>query len=427
MGLISKVMRYKRQHGVKALINRIIFQKQPNSISATLDSHKILDGSIHKIYEEKFSQLSALNVYTVPNVSKKRINLITDSVNQGSLFGGVATAIIFSALLANEKNVEIRIITRTEKAEEFRIRELLNLLGFNCKTKISFLFAHFLDKKSIDVSDHDFFITTSWWTTEVALKSVKHDKILYILQEDERMFYAYGDEHLLCNEVLSNQKIRYIINTQLLYDHLISTGLTHLKNTSIYFEPSFDKQYFFWQERAAAPKRKLLFYARPNNPRNLFYRGMLVLEKAILMGIIDLSEWDIYFVGNHLNNKIKFSNGYFPKIVANLDYLKYAEFIRSVDLGLSLMYTPHPSYPPLDLAASGAIVVTNQTANKSNLLKYSENILCVGSGVESLLEGVKNGIALALDTTKRKAQYDKNNISTDWKKSFNHIIQSVEL
>lgn len=37
----------------------------------------------------------------------------------------------------------------------------------------------------------------------------------------------------------------------------------------------------------------------------------------------------------------------------------YPVFLTTVDIGLSLMYSPHPSHPPIEMAAAGAHVVTN--------------------------------------------------------------------
>src|SRR5262249_40664728 len=47
----------------------------------------------------RFQSLQELPLFSVRNVPK-RISMITDSINSGSLYGGVSTAIIFSALFS---------------------------------------------------------------------------------------------------------------------------------------------------------------------------------------------------------------------------------------------------------------------------------------------------------------------------------------
>jgi hypothetical protein len=44
------------------------------------------------------------------------------------------------------------------------------------------------------------------------------------------MFYPFGDDRVHCERVLSNQDVRFVVNTRLLYDHLIASGLDNLKH-----------------------------------------------------------------------------------------------------------------------------------------------------------------------------------------------------
>ena len=56
--------------------------------------------------------------------------------------------------------------------------------------------------------------------------------------------------------------------------------------------------------------------------------------------------------------KIKLPNNQTYKIFDNISWNKYSEIVRNTDLGLSLMLTPHTSYPPLDIASCGGVVIT---------------------------------------------------------------------
>src|SRR5271165_5014653 len=69
------------------------------------------------VFSGRFSGLRRVRLYTVPNLPR-RITMITDSINSGYLFGGVATAMIFSVLLATRMAARLRIVTRHEKAVE---------------------------------------------------------------------------------------------------------------------------------------------------------------------------------------------------------------------------------------------------------------------------------------------------------------------
>jgi hypothetical protein len=55
---------------------------------------------------------------------------------------------------------------------------------------------------------------------------------------------------------------------------------------------------------------------------------------------------------------------------------EYSDHLLRSSAGLSLMISPHPSYPPLEMAAFGVRVVTNNFANK-NLSPRSPFLNCV--------------------------------------------------
>ena len=92
-----------------------------------------------------------------------------------------------------------------------------------------------------------------------------------------------------------------------------------------------------------------------------------------------------------------------PHIVQNLPWLDYVKLVRRMDVGLCLMDTPHPSYPPLDLAASGAVVVTNQHGSKTSLASYSNLIICDDSSIEGLKRGIAEAVARTADRDRRQA------------------------
>ena len=85
-----------------------------------------------------------------------------------------------------------------------------------------------------------------------------------------------------------------------------------------------------------------------------------------------------------------------------------------MDLGLCLMDTPHPSYPPLDLAAAGAVVVTNTHGSKQSLQNWSNNIIAAPPTIWALVDALRRGVMLSRDTEQRAANFASNNISRDW-------------
>lgn len=392
--------------------------------------------TLPELWALKFVSQQPLNTYVIPKSSLPRISLVTDSIGSGSLFGGVGTALLFAAQLANRMNATLRIVTRTEEPSPANASQVLGAYGIRLRQEIQFAFAPHVGgdypsalpagetAPSLDILPDEIFVTTSWWTTAAALPSVPPASIVYLLQEDERMFYPFGEERVQCERVLQVQDIRFVVNTQLLYDHLIATGLDHLRRAGCWFEPAFPKSLFHEREREPGGKKRFFFYARPNNSRNLFHIGLDLIDRAVNEEILDLAQWDIFLVGKDIPN-VTFGDGYSPQRIEGLDWEAYADLVGTIDLGLCLMYTPHPSYPPLDLAASGAVVVTNKFANKQDLSGYSRNILAAELNTQAMLDALRAGVALAGDKEARSRNFAANALGSDWTQSFESTLESL--
>lgn len=426
---IYRIYCFWRTQGTYALLE-IIFRKLANKFQNLSEqrpdskpNNQATDAT--QIFHTHFKALTPLRTYFLPELQTHRVNIVTDSVSSGSLFGGVGTALILAALLANKLNAQLRIITRNERPEPKNIENLLSLYGIKLEHEIQFKFAECCDQKyELDIVKNDLFITTSWWTTAATLPSVSNDKIVYLLQEDERMFYPFSDNRFKCETILRNSNIRFLINTKLLFDHFVQDGFDNIKAQATWFEPAFPARIYHPRPKNRDEKRKFFFYARPNNPRNLFYLGIEVIEQAVLQQVLDLDLWEIYLVGKDIPD-VTFGDGYVPRKCENLTWSEYAELIGTIDLGLSLMYTPHPSYPPLDLVASGAVVVTNQFAGKHDLSRYSPNLICAELDCDALIEALRNAVVIATNPSVQEQNYRNNQLFTDWQQAFSEVIYQL--
>lgn len=441
MGLLRKLITYKRMFGWRALIVRcteklIGYETRTSGFASDITSIEDINSfSSHAVNEtysaeafikSRFAAMAPLPVYTAPGPSR-RLNVITDSINTGHLFGGVGTALILAALKAKHTKAKLRIITRNQVAIENGFAHVLDANNIIFDENVEFVHIRVGNESDqLDICDGDRFLTTSWWTTACVLGSIPALKVEYLLQEDERMFYPYGDDWIRCSAVLSRNDIRYYINTKLLYDHLVLSGLPHLRKCAKYFEPSFPQKIFYKEEpKEKSEKRRLFFYARPNNLRNLFYRGIEVLDNAVSKNIINPDRWEIILVGKDIP-QIILAGRIKPVILSTMGWRDYAKFIRTIDLGFCLMSTPHPSYPPFDLACSGAVVVTNTFGNKQDLSHYSKNILLSDLSVESLTKTLTSATQLAEDDVTRYSNYQQNQILRSWEESFYEILNTVD-
>jgi len=78
-----------------------------------------------------------------------------------------------------------------------------------------------------------------------------------------------------------------------------------------------------------------------------------------------------------------------------LDVQGYAELLGTSDVLLSLMLSPHPSYPPLEMAASGGIAVTNTFGVKTAaaMATVSPRIRAVEPEVGALASALRAAVA----------------------------------
>jgi hypothetical protein len=204
----------------------------------------------------------------------------------------------------------------------------------------------------------------------------------------------------------------------------VLTGFRNIRERALFFEPSFPVSHFYPDSRREDAKRNFLFYARPTNLRNLYYRGLEIIDQCIRTNILDQEKWNFFFVGKDLT-EVTFPRGVRPRLIQNLEWRDYAALVRRVDLGLCLMYTPHPSYPPLDLAATGAVAVTNRFETKQSLDMYSRNIICTEIDIDSMVKGMQDGVALAGDEHARFENYEDSPLLRDWKASFETVLRSL--
>lgn len=421
--LFFKVLKSLKNNGIKITLRKI---KNNNTYQNMLHNIVSADNNdINELVSITYNRIDPLNcIYTQGKIN--RLNLVTDSIESHSLLGGVATALIVATQFCNYNDYELRIITRTTPCNPHNYTNILNCSGVSPAKKISFYsdynVAQSKDYK-MELMEGELFLATSWWSALAIKNTIPNKKFFYIIQEVETLFYVHGDEHFLCSQIMKDKNINYIINSSFLYEYF-KENEPNIVNNGIYFEPAFPKSLYCTNNFTKKRKYKLFFYARPNNPRNLYKYGVIFLEKAISQGIIDTSEWDIFSAGQN-TPKITFSNGYTVKNMGQLSWSEYSQFIKDIDLALSLMYTPHPSYPPYDVACSGGVVLTNKCCNKQSF-DFCDNVIVADLSEELFMESFIEAVELAKNIDQRKINYMNSTISRDWNSSLETTIKYMK-
>ncbi|MFW8646007.1 hypothetical protein ACOJBO_42790 [Rhizobium beringeri] len=409
---------------------RSVYRRLPSSTQARIRHLSRIqlrtETKSHLMLQEYGASWAPLPVFA-DRASLPTLTIVTDSVDPDSLFGGVGTALVVGAVAASRLNARLRLVTRTAAPDPAALGQIIKAHRLEFNGPADFAHMPLRTEKPLPLGPDDLILTTSWWSTRAVLGSVSPDRVIYLLQEDERMFYPYSDMRLRCAETLREAGVRVLVNTQLLFDHLAEGPdfLPRLRERGCSFEPAFPA---FKRPDIIKPhadgKKNFFFYARPNHPRNLYWRGLEVIDKAVREGLLPVDKWNFHFAGHDIRG-IELPGGVKPKVWPKMPWAQFADLISQMDLGLSLMDTPHPSYPPFDLAASGAVVITNTHGPKVSLDQWSRNIIAVPPSVPDLVDAIRRGVALAFDTETRFANCADDRIARDWESTLGPPLERL--
>jgi beta-1,2-rhamnosyltransferase WsaF-like protein len=253
----------------------------------------------------------------------------------------------------------------------------------------------------LDLGSDDVLMATWWRTAHMAkacLGVVRAPEFIYLVQDFEPGFYPWSTKSALA-EATYNLPIRALVNEPLLERYLrqVSTGRFESADFSAQtFMPAVDRAVFARRDRSPGTPRRLVFYARPRNPRNLFEIGLRVLRDAAAAGVFDGGSWEFLAIGQELPD-LPLSSRHVLKAQPWLRYEEYGALLGSSDVLLSLMLSPHTSYPPLEMAAAGGLVVTNTYGPKTSaaLAEISPAIRAAAPEVEPLVAALREAVAEA--------------------------------
>jgi glycosyltransferase involved in cell wall biosynthesis len=359
-----------------------------------------------------------------------RINLLIPTVDLAHFFGGYIGKLNLARRLADHGR-RVRLVTVDPVGPlphdwRRRIESYSGLDGLFDAVEVEFG----RGPSPVGVSPDDRFIATTWWTAHIAdaaCRQLGRERFVYLIQEYEPFTFAMGTYAALAQQSYGFRH-HAVFSTELLRDYfrrhrigVFAPGLKTGDRGSVAFQNAIT-DVAAPTERALAARRtrKLLFYARPEEhaARNMFELGVLALSGALERGILDGWElWGIGTVGEH--RAVALGGGASLSLLPRAAQAEYAELLRDFDVGLALMYTPHPSLVPIEMAAGGLVTVTNTFENKTPaaMAEISENLIAVAPTIDGVVSGLRDAVAAADDHAGRVRAADVN-WSRDWRTSF---------
>lgn len=336
---------------------------------------------------------------------KPRINLIVPTINQKSIYGGIATALNFLAAFDEEVYDKRIIVNDTpvhpEDMQAFSgyqlIRQGMSDAGLQVSDSCS------TPQPTLTVSENDYFIATAWWTAQDFYPIVKWQQehysfkkphnLIYLIQDFEPGFYPWSEQYVGAeNTYRSSLPVTAVFNSHELETYFIEHGYKF--DRSYHFDPVLNDQLkdHLINDPELPRKKQIIVYGRPSTPRNVFGFVVTSLQQA-LRNRDDAQEWTLLSLGESHHATRIFGNIYL-RSTGKLSLDEYAHVMEESYLGVSLMASPHPSYPPLEMSSFGVKTVTNTFANK-DLSSFNDNIISVS---EFDCKHIAQAISNALDS-----------------------------
>ena len=114
--------------------------------------------------------------------------------------------------------------------------------------------------------------------------------------------------------------------------------------------------------------------------------------------------WELRGIGTaNAARAVNIGDGAKLELLPRVGQAAYAKMLPDHDVGLALMYTPHPSLVPIEMAAAGLLTVTNGFENKTSdaLSAISENLITADPTIDTVAAALGEAVRASDDYQRR--------------------------
>ena len=363
-----------------------------------------------RLIEDKIAPLA----WRIDDGVSPRINLLIPTIDLKHFFAGYIGKMNLARRLA-DRGARVRIVTVDPVGSlpsdwRRRVESYAGLDGLFDSVDVAFG----RESSAVEISGADRFIATTWWTAYIAhdaVRSLDRARFTYLIQEYEPFTFPMGSY-----AALAEGSYRFphfgLFSSELLRGYFRAHRIGVFASdsdagdaASAAFENAITAVRPLPEEALAERRpRRLLVYARPEQhaARNMFELAVLALSRALREGAF--AGWELHGIGSvERGARIAIGEGATMEILPRSDQRSYAELLCEHDVGLALMYTPHPSLVPIEMAAAGMLAVTNSFENKTPeaMSAISSNLLTAEPTIESIAAALHEADAGASDMARR--------------------------
>ena len=380
----AKVARPLNYDGGGFLIKVTDLISLPSAIARV--SRRLLGNRMAAGFEVNYIPEVNKNGLRPDNSQVPRFSLLLPTLKKDKVFGGVSTAIrLFESLCAEmPPGTQSRIISLTDPVD---LSDLQSVPGYviesldevESKNLRSVVDMSGAKVAQLSIRNREVFLATAWWTAATGFRILeqqaaffsKSNPLFYLIQDHEPDFYGWSSRYAAAQATYLQKNMVPIINSEELTNFFVKK---YSINNGYCLNYRMNKDIAL-NLRAFQKKKILIYYGRPSTPRNAFEiiaDGICLWQQDDVMGARD---WRVVSVGE-LYSRHKVSHIQNLEIFGKLSLADYGKLLSEASVGISLMISPHPSYPPLEMAEAGLITITNSYDSKDLGLR-SNNILSV--------------------------------------------------
>ena len=305
-------------------------------------------------------------------VDRPRLNLLVPTADRGRAYGGVSTALeVFGALRAAlGGDADARIIA-TDVTPQPHLAPLpgcaqTGLDAADESGRDTLVAGTDRDHLPMALRRQDIFVATAWWTAhqtrmlmarQAELFGAAPARFVYLIQDFENGFQPWSTEWSLTDATYRDTAATIpIFNTPILFDDFRAGG--YFKDSHVLY-PAINREFAAAVERDRRKERLVLLYARPHAARNCLEFLDMVVAEARRTDPALWQDWRFLAIGEDFAAHAM-SRDARVEVFGRLEIGDYADLASRAALAMSLMVSPHPSYPPLEMAAAGVRVLTNR-------------------------------------------------------------------
>lgn len=389
----------------------LAFRADGETVSSRPVAEEKVSGEVVRIVDRLEHKITPLAL-VIASAEPERVNLLISSFDTDHVFGAYM-AIYQLARRLRDAHLALRIIALDDPiadgadAVRARVHAFEGLAGALSGVEL----VGVMDRsRKVAVNPADRFIATTSWSAHVAhaaSRQLGRARFLHLIQEYDPIAFPNGSFQAIAQQAYALPQVA-VFSSSLLRDFFADQeigvyqgGRAAGDELSLAFENAItDVGEVTADALSRRAPRRMLVYARPQatEARNMLELAVMSLRAAIRTGVL-ASDFELTGVGRPGTGRgaIPLAGRTWLEMIPKQPIGRYRGLLRTHQLGLSLMHTPHPSLVPLEMAAAGMPVVTTTYATKTRarMAALSPNIIAVAPSVEAVVAGLRTAVERA--------------------------------